>query len=449
MKYHNRLFFPTILLLTGWLCLLGSCNDPTVIGSELLEEDAIETFFTDTVAVHLRTVPADSALTYSPSSSSQLVSYFIGNYADPIFGSVRSTLYAQVLPEETARDFSDTRIDSVVVVLPVDSVQTYGEQPQSYGFAVRLLTEGIDRDELYYSNTSFATESTTVGTLDQNYRPGQAFEIYNPATDTTQSVQQIRIPIQGSVGEFLLSQDTTVYRDDSLFLTVFDGISVEATTETNGILAFDLFDAASGIEVYYTQGDTAVLSVTFGLSFTDAAKVVQYEHNYAGTIIDPFLQDDAPSDSLVFAQGFSGVETEIRFPDLANLRTRNIAVNQALLEIPVVENTESSAFGLPTQILLTTPDDEGELVLIDDIFAAGENLRSFFGGIPVVSSDGTQTVYRLNISNYFQALLREEVENELRLSIAVQPQRANRVVLRGSESATNRPRLRLTYTLPQ
>ena len=88
-----------IVLLAGF-CLFNACNDPTSIGSDLLEGDQLDLDYTDTLTIISKTVrDADSVITFSTSSSTpasfRLSAYLAGNFDDPIFGRSESSIYSE------------------------------------------------------------------------------------------------------------------------------------------------------------------------------------------------------------------------------------------------------------------------------------------------------------------------------------------------------------------
>ena len=121
MKKLFKVFFP---FLVGAL-LIHSCTDPTLIGSELLDEDRVNIDFTDTLSIKAKTVLADSVRTYSAITSDQLSVYLYGNMKDPVMGTARSDIYLQLRPEFSKPDFTTATIDSIILILPYDTSNVY------------------------------------------------------------------------------------------------------------------------------------------------------------------------------------------------------------------------------------------------------------------------------------------------------------------------------------
>ncbi|MEZ4948035.1 MAG: DUF4270 family protein [Saprospiraceae bacterium] len=108
------------------LSIISACNEPGLIGSDLVEDEQVELFFTDTIHPQISTVRGDSVRIYAPSIAT-LDNYLFGNYNDPIFGNQNASLYFRLKSPEVNPDFDiANRIDSIVLILDIDSATVYG-----------------------------------------------------------------------------------------------------------------------------------------------------------------------------------------------------------------------------------------------------------------------------------------------------------------------------------
>jgi hypothetical protein len=158
----------TVFLLL--MATLFSCTDPTKLGADLLEEDQISAGFTDTLNLISYTVEGDSVRTYTELFSGQLNSYLFGDFTSPVFGRSVSTLYVQArLPRDASLgviepEFKDSDLlDSIVLVLPYDTIAYYGLTNEVFGIEVLELAESMVDTIDYYSNQTFQTLPVSIG----------------------------------------------------------------------------------------------------------------------------------------------------------------------------------------------------------------------------------------------------------------------------------------------
>ena len=86
-SFYNHLFCALLLLGVSF-----SCTKNNSFGLEINpESQLISTFQTDTFSIHTFTVLSDSIRTDELNGPSPL-----GNYIDPIFGNVNSSIYTQI-----------------------------------------------------------------------------------------------------------------------------------------------------------------------------------------------------------------------------------------------------------------------------------------------------------------------------------------------------------------
>lgn len=436
------------------LIFIPACTDPTEIGADLLEGDRAEVGFTDTLAVIAMTEKTDSILTYFPvfSASEAFQSYPVGDMDDPIFGKSKAQIYAQVSLSQLLPDLeAAAKIDSIVLVLPYDSSSVYGFLNQDYGLSVHRLTEDMDEDISYYSNDSFQSDPTPLGSV--QFRPKlDSVTIYDyPTTgrDTLKVPPQLRIPLPISFAQELVRLDTAFYRSDSAFISYFKGIHIKPTIVTNGMLSFRLLDSRAGIFLYYERADT--LKRQFKFEFNPfRARSVQIEHDYKGELVERYVNSTQLGDSLVFVQGLSGLTTKLEIPHIKNLK--NLVINKAELEVRVADlpGDNLGVFKPVPQLLLLAPDNDGDLVTIDDIAILLPQgltiLRQAYGGVPAAGKPGEPMVYKMNISTHVQGMIDGLRENVLYLTVFNRNQNASRVPLYGAKHPQYSIKLKVAFS---
>lgn len=434
--------------------LIPACTDPTEIGADLLDGDKAEVGFTDTLTLTATTIEGDSILTYFPvnNAAQAFRQYLVGEMIDPIFGKSKAEVYAQLTLSELDPNFDLLSIDSVVLVLPLDSTNFYGNKNETYSLAVHRITEDMNPLQNYFSNSTFQTESTPIGThsFTPNFDSVTVFQYGITTTDTLSLPAQVRVPLPITFGEELLGLDTTIFQTDSAFLDYFKGIHIKANSVTNGMMSFNLTSEFAGIFIYY-QTSLNTTSRQYQLRFSPFyARVPNLENDPTGSFIERYIDNTNLSDSLVFVQGMTGVQTKLEIPFIDDLK--NVVINKAELEVSVatLPGDNLGIFTPVPQILLLRPDEDGNLIPIDDILILQNQQESIFrnayGGIPIEGTNGKPTVYRMNISSHFQGITDGRNPNILYMSVLNQVQRAARTPLYGVKHPEYAIKLKIAFT---
>lgn len=448
--------FSLALYVLAFGIIINSCNDPSPIGSELLQEDQVDIFFTDSITLVASTLKEDRILTYDPNPSTINDNFLLGDYTDPVFGTVNTGIYAQLTLDFNPPDYEGALVDSVVLTLQYDSLGTYGQLDQDlFSLGIYRVTENIDRESDYFSDDSFIVDeanplaevldfSPKVSSMDSlqdiiDYR-------FNSDGDTISIPPSLRIRFSNFFGGELVNYDSVIYANNTSFLEQFNGIHVRPLAQTPGMLSFDISSlSASGMTVYYRQ-DT--INTQYEYSFS--SRFVQFnsfEHDFQNTTIDNFFDDTTLGDSLLFLQAMSGPNIKIELPNIDDLQ--NIIVNKAELEFTVASDVDGDNLNnyppIETMIAADIGDD-GEFVFLSDVLV-GNN--GSFGGflIDEVGEQGEAIqVYRMNISAHFQQIIDGLRDNTIYLRAFPKQEQAGRVVIYGPGHSTYPMKLKLTYT---
>ena len=464
---------------------LSSCNETSNIGASILDQDLLNSEFTDTLSLRLTTVEGDSIVTYFPSvpSSQHPGGFLFGNFNDPVFGSTKSSIYSNIRPSGDPLVLGILDIDSVVLELPYYRDGIYGKFDQPMDIKVHKVDEKII-DQLYYSNQTFAVGSeiashsfipntedsvtvivpkdTLITELDANGEPVVDDEgdtskiatlIYVPALIPP----HIRIPLDNSYGEELLSLDPVDY-NDTVFNNVIFGLFLETVSEDEGMLALNLSNIPSDgnyapqIKVTYkTDGNNETYSFPLH-GFNNNPKVANIEVDHSGSVAEGIIQDPSLSNEYNFVQGHAGYETLINIPYTEFLD--DLSIIKAELELTVIylpEDDEETYAPIDGLILRSLQGDTVELIIDDATFAIGnQNLTGLFGGNPVETvSDVTGEMihtYKLNIAAHLNKLRDGLVPNEMILSVFAQAQKPGRVVICGTEHPDYPAKINLYYS---
>lgn len=460
MKQYNALLFCAFISVV--ICF-SACSNSTAIGADLLESDRQDIQFSEDFVMQTSTQLGDSVRTFNPTLSAQLSDYLVGEYQDPIFGMVRSSVYAQVSKGITGNpDFEGNILDSVVLVLPYRTAEEYGninteytidilriDDPSRFGEFDNPLTESL------WSDVTFETQSTPLGSKTFVPNSVDSMTILTPKQDTlgfdeTKVAPQLRIPLNMDFAtelfdaEINMPEDSVFFSDDK-FTKYLNGLHITSTTENEGLLDFGIrSNSDAGIFVYYRRQSTTNVDSTNNfyqfLFSADDIKTSNYKIDYTGSIVETFVNDPALGDSLFFVQGLNGVNGTLKFPNLDNLRG-DIAINKAELVFTVAELPEDlDIYELPLQFLLSEIDEEGELNLVEDAFSI-----TVFDGELTEYTDRLAT-YSMNITAHLQNVLKGTATDELIVTISGTNSTPNRAVLCGGGHSTSPVKLLVHYT---
>jgi hypothetical protein len=193
-----------------------------------------------------------------------------------------------------------------------------------------------------------------------------------------------------------------VLNSDEDFQSYFNGLYVEATQSSPGVVGLDLTNINSKITVYYRYDDNGIADTTF-FEFpitSDCARFNHFSHDYSSAT--PFLSSlstDSVSSVYAYIQAAAGLKTRIEMPHLLNFSNVNATlVNKAELIIPFDLNTKQLP---PSQVFLFYKDEDGVLQALPDQFTG-----NIGGNIDLINKR-----YRLNISQYIQQVLMGTIPN--------------------------------------
>jgi len=423
------------------------CSKSSELGLSLVEQEQTDIEYTDSMPVYLTTVSADKSVIRSQASPrSQMV---VGAYTDPIFGESSAAAHLNFRLTRTNATFPNCVFDSLVLSLAYEFYGHYGDvngfSPTTQSWDVVRLAEPILEQD-YYSDAFFATST-----------PLKTGYMFVPNTDSSYAgtdsaaVLPIRIRLDDAAGmalgqEFLSPSDTTVYESNIDFKNWFNGVKVMPSSGgmNSSLLRLRFKDANTKLTLYYTDTSNggAVANTFEFLTDEDAEVVTSFEHDYAGTAV----LDTINADTTVYLQGMDGVLTRIEFPNLQNLG--EVIINKAELVVEV-QDTGSTAYPEPIQLVAQRRDAANELVLVDDVATSIVRLQSYllFGG--ALEKDNLSVnryLYRFQLAEQLQTFVDDSsVEKAIYLTTP-SPLDPERIKLVNHESDYAKAKLYLTYT---
>ena len=443
-------FHPFIILFLGLVLLANhACNDPTVIGSDLLAGNQLDIERTDTVTLNSYNIFVDSIATYDPDIFSNIASFPVGNFDDPVFGISRASVYAQVSLNAVFPDFQDAALvlDSIVLVMPYTSERSYGDFNELVSYEVYRVTEDFP-DTVLYSDNEY-TADVLIGRHDFFPAPEDSTYIRLPNTDSTVAlVPQLRIRLdENNFESDFFNADQSVFDSVATFEDFFKGYHVKSTSINQGMPSYTFRNSSAGIRVYYHK-DTVYSEYLFP-TFSGNIVAANFVADNNSPILDlnEFVGEDAVySDSLLFLQGMSGINFVLDMPFVQSLD--NIVVNKAEIELPIafLPDDNPALYSPLGQIIVSEILDDGRYSVIEDVTLAINRVgtaefQTIFGGD--VESDLT---YRLNISSHFQNMIRGFATTKIVVTAFPKAEQAARVIINGPKHSTNPAKLNLTFT---
>jgi len=450
---------------------LWRCTNETTLGTGLLEEDAAALDQIDTLTLLAETVPTEPVRTYVDPNEEFLIlgQLLFGELDDPVFGTVSAGIYSQLRLNRTSSgglavpDFTGSVVlDSLVLVLPYAGETFYGNTAALFGMQVFRLSERMEVNATYFTSSTFQTLPAALG--NRSFTPSlDSLEVLDYANGTdTIAFSHLRVPLDPSLGEEIIQGDSLTFSSDSAFQELLQGVYLRPMTTNEGMLGFNLSSSRAGLYLYYTQDDTLTRQYQFPTN--SVVRTSRVEHDYSGSAVNPFLADSSSQDSLLFVQGGGGVNIRLTFPHIRDLQ--DVIVNKAELEftLAMLPEDDLSTYSPPDQLILSYREEEGELIIIDDIrflsrevgFPREVNFdqstligtilpSSVFGGQPAEGEGGLMH-YRLNLSTHAQQMIEGAVDNQLILSIDPKGTSSSRAVFYGARHPDFSASLRLAVT---
>ncbi|MFK8103848.1 MAG: DUF4270 family protein [Saprospiraceae bacterium] len=455
-----------LVVLVIAVLLTPACNEPTLVGADLLEQDQASVEFTDTLTLRTKAITEDSILIFDLSQAVNPSSYLCGKFIDPVFGKMDARLFLQFFlgtesPSFVDLDPSEIMIDSVVLAMAYSFDDMIGDQTIPQSLEVYELSEPMDYFAKYYSSQTFMNNGVVIGSINDlvvSNETDSMVVLNYPVlgaedADTLTFAPHLRIPIDNSFAEKVMSLGATAYANDTSFVDAFYGLEVkipDAVVHNNLIMSFALSNSTSRMIVYYRDTTDPLLKKQFNYTLAGtSAKVINLKNDYVGTFVADYIDNQVLGEQYAFVQGLAGLNTELHFPTARNFS--NIVVNKAELEFTVAELSidDPVLYSPIEQIYALDRDEDGDLGTTEDLaFALRRGNLSLFGGsVKEEVVDGvTLKTYRMNISGQFQEIIDGGADPLIVLRGFPKQESAARVVLFGPGHDKYPAKLKLTYT---
>ena len=431
--------------LSAILLFNSSCNESTLLGAGLFENENLKLIATDSLSINALSETNDSVIV-NPEGVS-FVYLPIGKVKDLTFGTYEARAYTQ-LDSSSAYSFSGGTIDSVVFIMGYNAAGVYGDTTQTQKLSLYRLTENFKTGSIY-SNQKYAVASTPLGSVEFAPQPRTFINQGKGLTTSADTAPQIRIKITDQT--FIQQiKDTTNYISKEGFRKWLKGVEIRAEKETSCMLNMD-FGAASntitGLYVYSKKDTTSSVSIFRPVSSLNL-KHSYFKNDYTNAPIGSFLNNQKMSDSLLFLQGMSGTNIKLEIPYIRNLG--NIIINKAELELTIKdEDTQTNVFSPIGQILARNAVQNVITDVVDgDPTSRAAKFLSSGGFVRVKTQNGeNKSKYIFNISNQLQRMLEGKEGSLLYLIPFFKQENGSRVVIYGvGKQLKYRTKINLTYT---
>ena len=415
MKKNFFVCVPALLFL---VYVYSSCTkiDTTDLGGDLIPAvDNVNTFETT------MNVIADNF--YLPDSSRILFNedHALGSLVDPVFGTTNAELYFSVIPRVfRANPFgskdSIIGVDSVVLSLAFKGI--YGDTTSTQRFQVFEIdqtendrfTDSLAFVRGHLISSVFAADNL-LGTHIQNFNGlNDSYKILE-AGDTVTVSNQMRIRLDNNLAMRFINFDTSIYRNDSIFKTLFTGIKVasDGGFGTRNALAYFNVDDNNNTKVtfYYRavrNGKPDTLATAFDFQGGNANHIVRTPAgDYAANI-----NNADPDDELIYIQTSPGSYAQLTIPGLENLSNR--VIHRAELDVEKVPSAAENIFTPPAILFLDAIDNvNNKFITIPNDFVF--DFPNQFYNIAETGGIFHSDRYIFNLSRYVQSIVTRDTTN--------------------------------------
>jgi hypothetical protein len=445
---HNkiRLFIVALSVFSVFF----ACSGPGELGMDLLPS---------TDLINVRSLVDKNILAYTITEDSirtdETPKSLLGSIVDSIFGKTTIDLACQFQITDKPGFEPNAIADSVFLYLYYR--QIFGDTITPQRLKVYELQGDIYVDKynkaghpgVYYETENLASYASNklLGECEFTPRWRVQYDSVYSAYDTL--YQEIKIPIDLSLAQKLLSADSTKMADQETFMQFFKGlyVSVDPVVQGGTILSLELiadsYTSGSALQVHYHQYNPKTIKIdTLTAAYIPtqfSARINSYKHDYSSAPIKNAINNKEVNDRL-YLQTTGGLRTRFFIPGLDTWKDSvNFAINKAEVVFYVDSTaTQPLKYELPKQLYLTYIDSTGtEYLPMDYLFSP-----AFYNGI----LDTTNYSYRFNITQHIQEVVKGKYKNDgFFLSTSMKNYQYRRVVLKGG-GENNGIQLNIAYS---
>ena len=422
---------------------IGACEDPIQLGAGLVDSEVKDPEFTDTLELVVRTVEGEPPITYRNSTSFSSTRYLLGSIQDPVFGRYSSETYFNTYLSTSFPDLRDAIIDSVVLVITLDSTAQYGNEEEIHTIEVFQLSEELDVEagDTLKSDLKLDYDNSALGSFTGRVSHQDSLTIFNPSNDTLIRIaSQLRVPMDTTFWS-PVARDSSINKDNDALAEYLRGFALVSSNAQNSMIGLLFEGSSSRYDIYYTVADTAKRVFS---AFNGTIRHSYFEHDYAGTEVETAIGDSTIQE-YIYLHGMGGVNLEFDLRPLLVLGD-SVVINSAEIELTVVE---PDPIYPPVSRLLASYFNDGQLFVIEDI-GLSSDFRYFDGGLDEINIGGVKyNQYNMGVASHLNNLLEGTVtDSTMVVSVFSTQEQARRSVIYGPKNAIQPARLKLIITKP-
>ena len=448
------------LIFLFWACK----KDNNVLGVDVQPPDDALNAIVITEPVYGHTIKYDSIISLNDRYK------YLGSNSNSYFGQTDVGLYlnANIPDGKTYVSFGDdANLTSSEIILAINGLglSYAGDQTSIQTYSVFSISSALDPAKVYYSNSQ------------KLYNSNALLGVYTGSYTTVNGKLVLRIPIDNNFGRAVLNNPQYLV-DNTTFQNTYKGFYIKSNINFGeGIIAeFDLEDALSGFYLYYQNGTPSATKVDKNYRFTFSGanvnpirfNTLNYNPTIGGnySIIQQLvLNDSTKGADYLFLKGMGATRLKVQIPFLKNQSDSfKIAVNRAevIFNVDPLFNPSVANYPLPTRLCLLPLDSLGrETFALDQTNVTD---RGRYDG----KYDDINHRYVFNIARHAQAILSGKIKNHgfylvvanadniasyrniyyessRELLFLGRDHHIEQVVLSGSNNATLKPVLKLSY----
>ncbi len=445
--------WPVSLWFVGLVLVLGSCEDSTPVGSELLSDGDFALEVKDDFPLVAQTVKSDPLIAFTRLNFFN-TSFMLGQMDDPVFGKSESSLFLEFRPiPNNPPNFTRARFDSLVLMMEFADRGFYGDQSLPHDIEVYRVRERMDAFDTILTDRSFLFDTTPIGRKN-NYvgGPEDSLVVFDPTIDTTRLLTGvIRIKMDDDFGKEIF-QNQAAHSSSNEFLHLVQGLFVRSSVDGSSVKAFDLSSNAvqSNMQIYYTIGVDTMRLYNYPLNSTRSTRFTKFNHNIEGTPVEEVIDDITIGDSPLYMQGMQGVNVAM---DLSSIRElNNVFINHAVLEFFVAHELlgDTSLYKPAIGLSVMRAREDGTLVVVDDLLTGiiNQGVDRFFGGLLEEDKILGVQKYAMNITNHVKQIYKDQESPYIYVTVFDKVQNPHRIIVFGPEHSRYPAKLRITYTIP-
>lgn len=426
-----------------------SCENPTDIS--LFQDDSLNSkaVYSDTLALDLSTVLADS------NNTASLNYVMTGNATDPVFGKVNAIAYLQptlrnfTIPGsgsivDTFRIDKDVVIDSINLSIIYDGFGFYGDTLSKSTFGLYRLKKSLGTGKNYNGSDLQELESNPIVKFSVTQKS------FRTRGDTLKAYL-LKLPQNTIAGELVAAGSASV-ANTIKFIDLVKGFAIVPEKDNKTVYPFRTNSGTSGIIVYWHKmGETSVR----GYKFEFNGKNYSYlNFDRTGTALASLNKTNKEiknkvTKDLTYVQSGSGIYTKVNFAKLKNLGS-NLKISKATLEFEQVKDVSTIFFPKAysytvAEVGFNNEQKRNASNLPIYITPIGSDLSGFTSRLVdstnLLSVDVTNFVQKLGLSGKYDA--------SILLLPSVSTQEAGNSILANDNlrrSVFRRPKLKIYYT---